>query len=147
MAATAGACRGITESLQHPSPQRAATAAAEAKCQQGAWPKTQTKWLATQELYRAEEDTGYQSAFQEQVRKCMVTSMREEGNVILKWRSMGPLDLSELGEWKYQTVTHSQTLEGLPEKVGQLSLGSVGQHQPCSQVMVLLGQPTFMFPT
>lgn len=96
-----------------------------------------------------EEDTIYQSAFQEPVRKCTVASMRGEGTVILRWRLMGPLDFSELGEWKYQT--RRQTLEGLPEQLGQLSLSinsqSMGRHQKSRQVTVLLGQPTFMFPT
>lgn len=46
--------------------------------------------------------------------------------MILEWRSTGPLDLSKSGDWKYQTVARSQTLEGLPERFGQLNLGIVG---------------------
>lgn len=57
---------------------------------------------------------------------------------------MGPLDLNESGEWKYQT--RNQTLEGLPERFEQMNLGSVGQLQQTSHVMVVLGQLTFTFP-
>ncbi|KAG8147265.1 hypothetical protein E2320_022478 [Naja naja] len=56
-----------------------------------------------------------------------LTASRESKATLLEWRSTGAINLSETGEWHYQTVMCSQTFEGLPNQFEQLNIGS---HQP-----------------
>lgn len=137
----------VLESLQSPlETQQVAESVAEIACQIGIQPNVHTKWPATGELYRAEEDFRCQASSQEPVRDCPVTPTRELVTTILEWREKGPLDLDDFGDWRYQTAVRSQNLEGLPERFDRLSLGSLGQSCQLESMRVPLSQLTLTIP-
>lgn len=69
---------GVLESLQALSEtQWVAEVMVEITHQVCTWPKDHTEWLATGDLYQAEEDVRCQVSFQKPVRDCTVTLTRE----------------------------------------------------------------------
>lgn len=89
------------------------------------------QWPATQELYQAEEQFAGQPMRQER----QVAAVRAEHTTIFEWRATMPADLSEPRECVVQPLLRSQTLEGIPENFGQLSVSSLSQHPPASQAV------------
>lgn len=120
---------------------------AEIACQIGTRPNVHTKWPATRELYRAEEDFRCQASSQEPVRDCPVTPTRELVTTILEWREKGILDLDDFGDWRYQTAVRSENLEGLTERFNRLSLGNLGQSCQLESMRVPLRQLILTIPS
>lgn len=99
-----------------------------------------------EELYWVEKDLAIQVLLQEPIRERLAAATRESQATILKLRLTGPMYLSKSGEWKYQSAVHSQTLEGLPERLDRLSFGSLRHSHQAGSTRVVFSQPTLTIP-
>lgn len=67
--------------------------------------------------------------------------------MVFEWRVNRPLELSKSREWNFLLPSRSQSLAGLPERFGQLSISIVIQLPPSGQPSWVLAQLMFTFPS
>lgn len=125
--------------------------AAEAEHQQSTWPKELALWQVMQmDPSEWGEATGIPPpqklvggvTFQEP----QIALGWAKYTTAFKWRETRSHELSESREWGLQSPSQSQSLVGLLERFGQLSMGNITQLPPRRLPGWILTQPMFTFP-